>query len=509
MLPLDIVIMAAGKGTRMKSRIPKVLHTLGGKPLLGHVIDTALSLRVRKIVLITGHEAEEVAAKGLQIFKEALQAFKDSSKNSKGAAPSTEFVCVLQSPQLGTGHAVQQALPQLLEDGLTMVLSGDVPLTSLQTLESLEQLAWSNALALLTLTTPTPFGYGRVIRERTNDGKISPLDLTAHHDLNDSKNVDHTGKILGIVEEKDASEQQKRIREVYTGVLVAPTRLLSAWVNTLSNQNAQGEYYLTDVVSKAVAEQVAVNALSIDNPLEVMGVNSPAQLAELERAYQLRLANNLMSSGVRLKDPSRLDIRGELSAAQDVQIDVNCVFEGRVELEQFVEIGANCFIKNALIKSQAVIEANSHIQGQSADAPVVIGRASRVGPFARLRPGAVLGDEVHIGNFVEVKNSVLGAGTKANHLAYVGDALLGERVNFGAGSITANYDGANKHKTVIEDDVHVGSNSVLVAPLCVGAGGTVGAGSTLTKDTPPGALSITRAKQVSIENWKRPVKKAK
>jgi bifunctional UDP-N-acetylglucosamine pyrophosphorylase/glucosamine-1-phosphate N-acetyltransferase len=506
MLPLDVVIMAAGKGTRMKSKTPKVLHILGGRALLGHVMQTAAALLARKIVLITGHESELVRSGATRMFEKEF--LKNEISNSANHEPiKLEFA--LQMPQLGTGHAIQQALAHLSDDGLTIVLSGDVPLTQIKTLQGLIEASLSTlssastgagagvdggstaALALLTLETPSPFGYGRVLRVATNKGKA----------------VDHSlGDVTAIVEEKDATSEQKLITEVYTGVMVAPTNKLREWVNALDNKNAQGEYYLTDVVKKAVESSTPIKTLTIDDPLEVMGVNSPAQLCELERAFQLFTAKSLMEQGVRIKDPSRIDVRGSLVCDQDVEIDVNTVFTGHVTLGQGVYIGPNCVISNAVIEEGAHIEAYTHIEGADALAPVIVGVRARVGPFARLRPGAVLGSDVHIGNFVEIKNSTLANGAKANHLAYVGDAQLGERVNFGAGAITANYDGANKHKTVIEKDVHVGSNSVLVAPLTLGAGGTIGAGSTITKNTEPGALSITRAKQLSVQNWARPEK---
>jgi len=507
MMPIDVVIMAAGKGTRMKSKIPKVLHTLGAKPLLGHVIEAALGLLARKIVLITGHESDWVRQGAVSFFEQHLNTdskggLDGASNGASNGVSKAKLEFALQMPQLGTGHAVQQAAPLLDNGGLTLILSGDVPLTQVQTLKSLVQASVSCgssnltqtskpgspvcALSLLTLNTKNPFGYGRVIR--------------------DSKD---STKIIAIVEEKDATPEQKKITEVYTGVLVAATEDLRRWVNGLSNNNAQNEYYLTDVVKGAVADGVPVSALSIDEPLEVMGVNSPAQLAELERAYQLKQAHSLMQTGVRLKDPTRIDIRGALDCGPDVEIDVNCVFKGTVKVGSQVRIGPNCVIEHAVIEDGAVLEAYTHIEGESSLKPVRVGALAKVGPFARLRPGAVLGTDVHVGNFVEIKNSTLAAGAKANHLAYVGDAVLGERVNFGAGAITANYDGANKHQTVIEQDVHIGSNSVLVAPVKIGASGTVGAGSTITKDTPPGALTITRAKQTSIANWTRPVKEKK
>jgi bifunctional UDP-N-acetylglucosamine pyrophosphorylase/glucosamine-1-phosphate N-acetyltransferase len=373
---------------------------------------------------------------------------------------------------------VQQALPLLPEDGICLVLNGDVPLIETATLQALVQACAGERLALLTVDMADPTGYGRIVRE----GEA----------------------VRAIVEHKDATDAQRRITEIYSGFMAAPNRLLRDWLARLSNDNVQGEYYLTDVVKFAVQDGVAVTALRTVDPLQVDGVNSPVQLAQLERAYQLRRARALMEQGVRLADPARLDVRGTLSCGADVEIDVNCVFEGEVTLGEGVRIGANCVIANAHIAAGAVIHPFTHIDGESAG--VTVGEGARVGPYARLRPGAVLGADVHIGNFVEVKNSTLAAGAKANHLAYLGDATVGERVNYGAGSITANYDGANKHRTVIEADVHVGSNCVLVAPVTLGAGGTVGGGSTITKDTPPGALSVARGKQVSIPNWKRPVK---
>jgi bifunctional UDP-N-acetylglucosamine pyrophosphorylase/glucosamine-1-phosphate N-acetyltransferase len=465
--PVDVVVMAAGKGTRMKSLRPKVLHRLGGRALAQHVIDCAARLSARSVVVITGHGAEQVEA-GLT----------SPVASFDRAAPALRFV--RQEPQLGTGHAVQQAAPVLPEDGVTLVLSGDVPLTRADTLQALLDLCGGERLALLTLDMPDPTGYGRI--ERAADASVQ-----------------------AIVEHKDASEAQRAITEIYSGIMAVPTRLLRGWLARLDNRNAQNEYYLTDVVKFAVADGLPVVAHRIHDAVQVAGVNSPVQLAELERAYQRRGAEALMEQGVRLADPARLDVRGELLCGQDVEIDVNCVFEGRVKLGDGVRIGANCVIANAAIDAGAVIHAFTHIDGEKLG--VSVGRGALVGPFARLRPGAQLGDEVHIGNFVEVKNSTLAAGAKANHLAYLGDATVGERVNYGAGSITANYDGANKHRTVIEADVHVGSNCVLVAPITIGAGGTVGGGSTLTKSTPPGALAVARGKQMVLDGWQRPTKK--
>ena len=459
---LDVVIMAAGKGTRMKSSLPKVLHPLAGKALVQHVIDTAQTLNARHTIVITGHGAEQVEAALLQA----------------NASAGLQFAS--QMPQLGTGHAVQQTVPLLADDGVVVVLSGDVPLTQASTLQALIDACAGTRLALLTLNMPDPTGYGRIERNAS-------------------------GAVQAIVEHKDASEAQRAIREIYSGIMSVPAKLLKTWLARLDNHNAQNEYYLTDVVKFAVADGVAVVAHTIDDAAQVAGVNSPVQLAELERTHQLRVARALMEQGVRLIDPSRLDVRGTLRCASDVHIDVNCVFEGVVELGVGVKIGANCVIANCTIHAGAVIHPFTHIDGEKLG--VSVGKGALIGPFARLRPGAQLGADVHIGNFVEVKNSTLAQGAKANHLAYLGDATVGERVNYGAGSITANYDGANKHRTVIEADVHIGSNCVLVAPVTIGAGGTVGGGSTITKSTEAGALSVARGKQISIANYKRPVKK--
>ena len=465
MAEVDVVIMAAGKGTRMKSKLPKVLHSLAGRALLAHVVDTASALRPRNVVVVTGHGATEVEA--------ALAGYVGAS-----ALFSLNFV--RQEPQLGTGHAVQQALPKIAGDGVVVILSGDVPLTQVDTLRQLIAASGGDKLALLTLELPNPSGYGRI--ERNGDA------------------------VQAIVEHKDATEAQREIREIYSGIMAVPAARLRTWLARLDNHNAQAEYYLTDIVKMAVADGVPVVAHKITDEVQVAGVNSPVQLAELERAYQRQQALQLMEQGVRLADPARLDVRGSLVCGEDVSIDVNCVFEGTVTLGEGVKIGANCVIANARIAAGVVIHPFTHIDGEKAG--VTVGADARIGPFARLRPGAVLGAEVHIGNFVEVKNSTLGPGAKANHLAYLGDATVGARVNFGAGSITANYDGVNKHRTVIGDDVHVGSNCVLVAPITLGAGGTVGGGSTLTKDAPEGALSVARGRQVAIANWKRPLKKA-
>ena len=455
--------MAAGKGTRMKSRLPKVLHLLAGRALVQHVIDTAAQLSARRVVVITGHGAAEVEA---------------ALSKSTNAATSLDLKFVRQQPQLGTGHAVQQAVPALADDGIVVVLSGDVPLTASDTLRHLIDACGGDKLALLTIDLADPNGYGRIVRQGQT--------------------------VRAIVEHKDAHAEQRAIREIYSGIMALPAARLKSWLARLDNDNAQGEFYLTDIVKFAVADGVAVVAHKIADPVQVAGVNSPVQLAELERAFQLRQARQFMEQGVRLADPARFDLRGSLQCAQDVSIDVNCVFEGRVSLGEGVRIGAHCVIANATIAANAVIHPFTHIDGEKAG--VTVGEGALIGPFARLRPGADLGAEVHIGNFVEVKNSTLAKGAKANHLAYLGDATVGERVNYGAGSITANYDGAFKHRTVIEADVHVGSNCVLVAPVTLGAGGTVGGGSTITKDTPAGALSVARGKQVSIPNWQRPRK---
>ncbi len=460
--PIDIVIMAAGKGTRMKSATPKVLQKLAHQGLVQHVLDTAAQLQARKVVVITGHGAEQVEA--------ALATAGD-------AQPQREFV--RQMPQLGTGHAVQQAVPVLDDDGIVVILSGDVPLTQADTIQALVQQSGGDKLALLTLRMDNPFGYGRVMRDAYD-------------------NVER------IVEQKDGTPDELAVKEIYSGIMAAPARLLKQWLGRIDNNNAQNEYYLTDVVKLAAADGVPVLAHVISDAVQVAGVNSPLQLAELEREYQKRQAERLMADGVRLRDPARFDLRGSLSCGQDVEIDVNCVFEGTVKLGSNVRIGANCVLANCEIDDGAVIHPFTHVDGEKLG--VRVGAGALIGPFARLRPGADLGEEVHIGNFVEVKNSTMAKGAKANHLAYLGDATVGERVNYGAGTITANYDGANKHRTVIEADVHIGSNSVLVAPVTIGAGGTVGAGSTIGRDTPPNALSVVRGKLVQKENYQRPVK---
>ncbi|MEY2824619.1 MAG: UDP-N-acetylglucosamine diphosphorylase/glucosamine-phosphate N-acetyltransferase [Pseudomonadota bacterium] len=449
---MNVVILAAGMGKRMQSDLPKVLHPLAGKPLLSHVISTAKALNPSRICVVYGHGGDLVP--------------------SQLAAEDVRFV--LQSPQLGTGHAVMQASDALDDSAPTLVLYGDVPLTTANTLQTLVDKAGKERLAVLTVDLEDPTGYGRIVRENN--------------------------RIVRIVEQKDASDSERAIREVNTGILVAPTRALKSWLSKLSNNNAQQEYYLTDIIAMAVKEGTPVESAQPAQVWETLGVNSKVQLAELERIYQRAIANALLEQGVTLADPNRIDVRGELHCGRDVSIDVGCVFEGEVVLGDGVVIGANCVIRDAKIHSGAMIKPFSHIDGTR------IGSDAQIGPYARLRPGTVLGDDVHVGNFVEIKNSQFDAHSKANHLAYVGDATVGARVNIGAGTITCNYDGANKHRTVIEDDAFIGSDTQLVAPVTVGKGATIGAGTTLTKDAPPDSLTVSRAKQISIASWQRPVK---
>jgi len=455
---MNVVILAAGMGKRMQSALPKVLHPLAGKPLLQHVIETARSLAPRKLCVIYGHGGAAVPAVVKQLAEEM----------------QTEIATALQEPQLGTGHAVMQALPELDETLPTLVLYGDVPLTSAVSLGKLVEAAGDDKLAILTVEQANPFGLGRIVREE--------------------------GRIVRIVEEKDATEAQRQIREINSGIMVIPTRYLKKWLGSLSNKNAQGEYYLTDIVSQAVAEGVPVVSSQPSAEWEVAGVNSKVQLAELERRHQLNIAIALLEKGVMLMDPARIDVRGELICGRDVTIDVGCVFEGRVVLEDGVTVGPHNVLVNASVAAGAQIKPFCHIEDAT------VGAKSIIGPYARLRPGTELGEDVHVGNFVEIKNSKVAAHSKANHLSYVGDATVGSRVNIGAGTITCNYDGANKFRTVIEDDAFIGSDSQLVAPVTVGAGATLGAGTTLTKDAPAGKLTISRPKQLTIEGWKRPVK---
>ncbi len=451
---LEILILAAGKGTRMRSDLPKVLHKLAGKPLLGHVVDTAHELGAAQICVVYGFGGEAVP-----------QAMADD-----------KLTFVLQAEQHGTGHAVKQALPRLSNTSVTLVLYGDVPLIHAATLQPLVSAAQTGRLGLLTVDLTQPDGYGRIVREN--------------------------GKVVRIVEHKDATPAERAIQEVNTGILAVATRHLKQWIDELKNENAQGEYYLTDIIAQAVRDGVAVDTHQPAFEWEVLGVNSKAQLAELERIHQNEIAQALLEGGVTLMDPARLDVRGTLRCGRDVVIDVNCVFEGRVELGDGVQVGANCVLRNARIASGTRIDAFTLVDD------AVIGEANRLGPFTRIRPGTTLARDVHVGNFVEIKNSQIDDGSKINHLSYVGDTTMGKKVNIGAGTITCNYDGANKHRTVIEDEVFVGSDTQLVAPVTVGKGATLGAGTTLTRDAPAGELTLSRAKQFTVGGWKRPTKKS-
>lgn len=454
---LNIVILAAGLGKRMHSALPKVLHPLAGKPLLGHVLDTARSLSPQSICVVYGHGGEAVP-----------QAIGDEG-----------LTWVQQTPQLGTGHALMQALPHLDNTGMTLVLYGDVPLTSIETLRRLIATAESKSFALLTVKLADPAGYGRIVRN------------------------DETGGIVAIVEEKDASKAQRQIREINTGIMVIPNPYLHGWLHKLENKNAQKEYYLTDIVAMAVKDGVKVQAAQPAYDWETTGVNSKTHLTALERIYQNEYAKKLLDQGVTLADMSRIDIRGQLDCGRDVEIDINCIFEGHVQLADGVKVGAHSILRNVKVAAGSAIAPFSLIESAE------IGKNCRIGPYARIRPGTRLASEVHIGNFVEVKNSTIAAGSKANHLSYIGDSIVGKNVNIGAGTITCNYDGANKYQTIIEDDVFVGSDTQLVAPVRVAQGSTIGAGSTITKDTPPETLTLSRAKQMSVDGWKRPVKKPK
>lgn len=452
---MNIVILAAGMGKRMHSSLPKVLHLLAGKSMLEHVIATARALMPEKLVIVYGHGGEQVLRQ----------------------ITGPDLIFVKQEPQLGTGHAVMQAVPELDESVPTLILYGDVPLIGIESLRRLVSVAGNERLGILTVEMPDPTGYGRIIR------------------------VD--GRIRRIVEQKDGREEELAVKEINTGMMVVPTALLKRWLSSLTNDNVQGEYYLTDIVSRAVSENIDIVSSQPDDISETMGVNSKKQLAKLERVYQKNIASRLLDDGVSLADPDRIDVRGSLQCGRDVFIDVNCVFEGEVTLADGVTVGPNCVVRNCLIGENAEIRPFCHLDGAK------IGPGSLIGPYARLRPGAELGEEVHIGNFVEVKNSHIAAQSKANHLAYVGDSTVGSRVNIGAGAITCNYDGANKHRTVIGDDAFIGTNCELVAPVRVGSGATIGAGTTLTKDAPAGSLTISRARQTTINDWKRPVKSKK
>ena len=451
---MNIVILAAGMGKRMRSRLPKVLQPLAGKPMLAHVLEKARLLgKNNRIIVVVGHGAEAV-------------------KNYFSQAEDITFA--LQSEQLGTGHALLQALPYCEKGEPTLVLLGDVPLIRSETLTKLVQAA-GDGVGLLTVKLSNPKGYGRIVREN--------------------------GAVRAIVEEKDATEQQRAIDEVNTGIMVLPTQYLDRWLNELGNQNAQGEYYLTDVIARAVAEGVEVNAALADSATEVEGVNNKVQLAALERAYQMDRAHELMNEGVTLIDPQRIDIRGELTCGKDVTIDVGCVFSGKVILGDGVKVGAYCVLKDVEIGAETEVLPFCHFDGAK------VGQEARLGPYSRLRPGTTLADQAHIGNFVEIKKSAIGFGSKVNHLSYIGDTDMGARVNIGAGTITCNYDGVNKFRTTIMDDAFIGSDTQLVAPVTVGKGATLGAGTTLTKDAPEGELTIARARQVTLKGWKRPTKK--
>lgn len=507
----DIIILAAGRGTRMKSRTPKVLHRLAGRSLLAHVIDAAASLAPSRIVVVTGHEADAVEQHlhsiGAHLDANLAQNISMTLPGSTPATQPPQLQAVLQQPQLGTGHAVMQALPAVLKerpqlDGhTTLILCADVPLIQPQTLaDLLSATAGGTRLAVLTVELADATGYGRIVRNAA-------------------------GSIERIVEHKDASAAERLIGEINTGIMAVPTQALERWLPQLKANNAQGEFYLTDIVALARAEGMYVAAHTTTDAVQVQGINSPAQLAELERAHQLRMAAALLEGGTRLADPARLDVRdadcgtrADLRCAQDVEIDVGCIFTGRVILGEGVKIGAYCHITNAHIEADTIIAPFTHIEGKnppnldnSKENPsknsVYIGQNAHIGPFARLRPGANLGNEVHMGNFVEIKNAQLAHGAKANHLAYIGDATIGENVNYGAGSITANYDGANKHRTIIGANTHIGSNCVLVAPVEIGQNATIGAGSTITKAVPDNHLALTRGPLKQLANWQRPSKK--
>ncbi len=451
---MNIVILAAGMGKRMRSRLPKVLQPLADKPMLEHVIEKARLLGSdNRLIVVVGHGAEAVKS----YFAQA-----------------SDLTFALQAEQLGTGHALLQALPYCDPEKPTLVLLGDVPLIRPQTLQDLVNAAGDH-VGLLTVCLDNPKGYGRIVRR--------------------------DGEVFAIVEEKDATEQERLINEVNTGIMVLPTRYLERWLNELGNQNAQGEYYLTDVIARAVSEGVPVKTARSTSATEVEGVNNKVQLAALERAFQKENALRLMNDGVTVIDPARIDIRGELVCGQDVTIDVGCVFSGRVVLGDGVKIGAYCVLKDVEIGAGTQVLPFCHFDGAQ------VGQDARLGPYSRLRPGTSLADQTHIGNFVEIKKSVVGLGSKVNHLSYIGDTDMGARVNIGAGTITCNYDGVNKFRTTIMDDAFIGSDTQLVAPVTVGKGATLGAGTTLTKDAPDGELTLARARQTTIKGWKRPTKK--
>jgi len=455
MQALNVVILAAGKGTRMRSKLPKVLHQLGGKPLLQHAVDTARELQAQAVHVVIGHGADAIRA-----------AF---------AGQQLDFV--LQEEQRGTGHAVQQALPALNKEAMALVLYGDVPLIRASTLRELLSLPDADSLAVLTCSVENPHGLGRIVR-------------------------DADGNITAIVEHKDATEEQRRINEINSGIMAVPVARLHEWLPQLKANNAQGEYYLTDLVELALKAGCKVHTLCSDDEVEIMGVNDRAQLAELERHYQKRRAHELMLSGVTVRDPARLDIRGELQCANDVELDVNVILEGSVSLGENVKIGPNCVLKNCTIGAGTEIEANSVLED------AVVGKDCHIGPFARIRPGTQLDDRAKIGNFVELKKAHIGFGSKVNHLSYVGDSELGSNVNVGAGTITCNYDGVNKSKTLIGNGVFIGSNTALVAPVNIADGATIGAGSVITQDVQPNQLAIARGRQRNIDGWKRPQKRS-
>ncbi|SER28885.1 bifunctional UDP-N-acetylglucosamine pyrophosphorylase / Glucosamine-1-phosphate N-acetyltransferase [Nitrosomonas sp. Nm51] len=451
---LSIIILAAGLGKRMHSSLPKVLHALAGKPLLSHVLDLAKKLSPDQICVVIGHGGERV----------------------KEIVNDASLTWVTQEPQLGTGHAVLQAQPYLDQEGSTLILYGDVPLVSLASLEQLINSAQGKTCGILTAVVDDPFGYGRIIRD------------------------ENTNAISGIVEQKDTNQTQQSIREINTGIMVIPNACLHSWLPKLKDNNAQQEYYLTDIVKMAVGQNVAVVSTQAVHDWEILGVNSRVQLAELERIYQNNYANKLLEKGVMLYDPARIDIRGELRCGTDVEIDVNCIFEGTVILGDHVKVKANSILKDVTVSEKTAILPFSHIEDAK------IGANCRIGPYSRIRPETQLTDNVHIGNFVEVKKSQIASGSKVNHLSYIGDTAIGNNVNIGAGTITCNYDGAYKHQTIIEDNVFIGSDTQLVAPVKVSYGSTIGAGSTITKDTPENELTLSRAKQISISGWKRPSK---